>query len=54
MDLVAWNQLDNYEDNGFLIAFLFNMGRREIVQPESYHLEKVAEIATKYQEKESG
>ena len=53
-DLVAWNQMINYEENGFIIGFMYNLNKFELTAPDGYSEEKVAEIktlATEQQEK---
>jgi len=49
--LVAWNQVRNYDYNGFILGFLYNMGRFELVAPDGYSEERMAEIAGKYRAK---
>lgn len=49
LDLVAWNQIENYEYNGFVIGFLYNLGNSEAEQPEEYNEATMRELAKKYQ-----
>lgn len=49
IDLVAWSQIENYEKNGFVIGFLYNLGNNEAEQPEDYNEVTMREIAKKYQ-----
>ena len=51
--LVAWNQMQNYEDNGFLIGFMYNFAKFELKMPGGYNEQKIAEIKSKYS-KETG
>lgn len=51
MELVAWNQTENYERNGLIIGFVNNLGRMEIPQPEGYSEEMMQEIAKRYEAK---
>lgn len=46
---VEWNQSENYEKNGFILAFLYNFGQLEVKQPENYSESRMQEIARKYQ-----
>jgi len=46
--LVAWNQVRNYNFNGFILGFLYNMSKFELVEPEGYSEAKIAAIAKKY------
>ena len=46
----AWNQTVNYNDNGFLLGFLYNLEKLEIEAPNGYSEEKMAEIKAKYSE----
>lgn len=46
---IAWNQDLNYKDNGFLISFLYNIGRTRVVEPENYSEKTIEEIFEKYQ-----
>ena len=49
IEYVAWNQTDNYEKNGFVIGFLYNLGATDVKQPEDYSESTIASIAKKYQ-----
>ncbi len=53
MELVAWNQTENYERNGVIIGFVNNLGRMEIPQPEGYSEEMMQEIAKRYEAKKA-
>ncbi|MCL1839801.1 LTA synthase family protein [Candidatus Saccharibacteria bacterium] len=46
--LVAWNQVRNYDYNGFILGFLYNMSKFELQEPEGYSEERIAEILAKY------
>ena len=35
-DFVEWNQNENYKKNGFILGFLFNLGRMEVERPDDY------------------
>lgn len=41
---LAWDQVWNYDNNGFLLGFLYNWNKYEVPMPEGYSKEKVAEI----------
>lgn len=45
-EFVAWNQTQNYLDNGFLLGFLYNMNQLEIQEPEGYSEEKISELSS--------
>lgn len=49
VSLVEWNQNENYNSNGFIIGFLFNLGQMEVEQPSDYSEARMREIAEKYQ-----
>lgn len=49
VDFVEWNQSENYEKNGFILSFIYNLGRLEVKEPEGYSKERMREIAEKYQ-----
>lgn len=49
IDLVAWDQNDNYEKNGFVIGFLYNLGSLRVEEPQGYSEERVAQILEKYE-----
>lgn len=53
MELVAWNQTINYENNGLIIGFVNNLGRLEIPQPDGYSKEAMQEIAERYEAKKA-
>ncbi len=48
-DFVEWNQNENYKKNGFILGFLFNLGRMEVERPDDYSEGRMLEIAKKYQ-----
>lgn len=43
-EFIDWNQVQNYENNGFLLGFLYNMNQLEMPAPGGYAAEKLAEI----------
>lgn len=43
-----WNQTENYETNGFVLGFLYNLGRLQVEEPEGYSEAEMARIAEKY------
>lgn len=47
-DFVAWNQNINYDWNGFILGFLYNLQKYNLVPPDGYDEEKMAEIIEKY------
>lgn len=49
LDLIAWNQTNNYEENGFVVGFLYNLGNATLEPPEDYNEETIQAIATEYQ-----
>ena len=48
---VAWNQTYNYQINGFLLGFLYNLDKFELKAPGGYSESAMSEIAAKYTEK---
>ena len=50
---VAWNQMVNYEDNGFIIGFLYNLSKFKMAEPSDYSESKIAEIKSSYENPES-
>ncbi|MDR0876207.1 MAG: LTA synthase family protein [Clostridiales Family XIII bacterium] len=48
-DYIAWNQTMNYEQNGFIAAFVSNLKAFGMEEPEGYSEEAVKAIADKYQ-----
>lgn len=47
-NFLAWNQADNYAENGFIIGFLYNMGKATIPAPTDYSESEMQKIAEKY------
>lgn len=43
-----WNQKDDFADNGFIIAFLYNLGRFQESEPDDYSEAAIAKIAEQY------
>nr|WP_263324822.1 LTA synthase family protein [Neobacillus sp. Marseille-Q6967] len=53
--IVKWNQIDNYEVNGFLFGFISNLQSGGYEKPKGYSKQKVLETAEKYvNEKSTG
>ena len=48
VEIVKWNQIENYEVNGFLFGFLSNIHSDIIEKPKTYSKESVLETAGKY------
>ncbi|MBR3177412.1 sulfatase-like hydrolase/transferase [Candidatus Saccharibacteria bacterium] len=46
---VMWNQTINYENNGFLLGFIYNFNKATLEVPEGYSKNKIAEIKSDYQ-----
>lgn len=47
-EFVAWNQTENYDNNGFVLGFLYNLGRMQVEKPEDYSEAEMRRIAEKY------
>ena len=47
-EFLDWNQTVNYEDNGFVVGFLYNLGRMQVEEPEGYSEAEMQRIAEKY------
>lgn len=45
----AWNQNRNYDDNGFVLGFLYNFQKLELGAPEGYSEERIANIKKQYE-----
>ena len=46
----AWNQNRNYDENGFVLGFLYNLQKLEVTQPDEYDEESLAEMSAEYRE----
>ena len=44
----AWNQNRNYDDNGFVLGFLYNFQKLRVDAPKGYGEEQIANIKEKY------
>ncbi len=44
----AWNQNRNYNDNGFVLGFLYNLQKLRIAEPDKYSESKIAELKAEY------
>ncbi len=44
----AWNQNRNYDDNGFILGFLYNFQKLRLGAPEGYSEERIANIKKQY------
>lgn len=47
-----WHQKNDYQQNGFIIAFLYNLGGIHEAEPDNYSQKTIAEVVDKYQDKE--
>ncbi len=47
--LVAWNQVRNYNYNGFVLGFLYNWQKFKLTEPADYSEERVGEIRDTYE-----
>ena len=45
---ISWNQPENYEKNGFIAGFLFNLNAPSMIQPDNYSKDTVNKIFDKY------
>ncbi|MGM7702946.1 sulfatase-like hydrolase/transferase [Pseudalkalibacillus sp. Hm43] len=45
LDLIGWNQLSNYRDNGFVFAFLSNLQGDNFEKPDGYNKKNVVKLA---------
>lgn len=43
-----WSQQQNYDTNGFVIGFIYNLGSSKIPEPDDYGKEQINQIANKY------
>jgi len=48
ISIIKWNQLDNYEVNGFLFGFISNIQNDTFTKPQGYSKKRVLETAQKY------
>lgn len=48
LEFISWNQTENYEENGFLLGFMFNLGNQVLAAPEDYNEETMRRVAEKY------
>ena len=46
----AWNQNRNYDDNGFILGFLYNLQKLQLKEPTDYSEEKIVTIKSHYDE----
>ncbi len=49
LEFVSWNQTENYEKNGFILGFMYNLGNQVTQPPENYNEETMLKIAEKYE-----
>lgn len=47
-EFISWSQALNYEQNTFLLGFIYNLNRYNIEPPKDYGKNKMAEIKQKY------
>ena len=45
----AWNQNRNYDDNGFILGFLYNFQKLKLDEPDIYGEDKIVSIKNKYE-----
>ena len=44
----AWNQKRNYDENGFIVGFLYNWNKFNLAAPENYDEETIMQIKNEY------
>lgn len=44
----AWNQNRNYDDNGFILGFLYNLQKLRLSEPDKYSESKMTELKAEY------
>lgn len=49
-EFVSWSQTENYEKNGFVLGFIYNLGGLTMQEPAGYSRSKIAEIVADYEE----
>lgn len=49
INLTGWDQTVNYNANGFVIGFLYNLGALRVEEPQGYNEERVTQILEKYE-----
>lgn len=49
--LTAWNQQRNYDENGFIIGFCYNLQKLKVAEPGGYGEKKIKEIKKTYAQK---
>ncbi|MCR5572260.1 MAG: LTA synthase family protein [Candidatus Saccharibacteria bacterium] len=47
----AWNQNRNYDDNGFILGFLYNFQKLKLEEPDIYSADKIQMIKSEYDTK---
>ncbi len=47
----AWNQNRNYDDNGFILGFLYNLQKLQLAQPDQYSESKITELKAEYEDR---
>ena len=50
-ELMAWNQTLNYEQNGFLLGFLYNVHEFSLEKPKEYGESRIAKLKAEYDKK---
>ena len=50
-NFTAWNQNRNYDENGFIMGFLYNFQKLQLEEPEIYSENKIKAIKSKYDAK---
>lgn len=48
---ISWNQADNYEINGPVLGFFYNIGGTQLSKPDNYNKESIQKIVNKYDQK---
>ena len=51
---VAWNQNENYYNNGFILGFVYNLSKFKLSEPENYSEAKINEVKAEYGKTEYG
>ena len=49
LEFICFNQTDNYEQNGFVVGFVYGVAKAQVEEPENYNEKTIADIASKYE-----
>lgn len=53
LEFISFHQVINYEQNGFLVSFMYGLAKMQVDEPDDYNEQTIAQIAEKYKKEKA-